>query len=235
MFHQVIQARLHFIPEIGEEECLVVDPGCCVGHAAEERLVNFVDDLHGVVGPLLRLDVSQIVVLGDGAHSELLLALYHLLVVVCVHNFEADNVVRVGDVESQNLLPLRLQIVGREDGLGVLDLLGVPALVDRDLDHGDDLLLARHGHCELTLVDEEGQSGALHDLISFNVVASAPLLELRQFGLHLLDFFFHSFDVLIKELNVVFAVFERFKVEVQELFLVNFTVLIDIHFLEYLF
>jgi len=64
------------------------------------------------------------------------------------------------------------------------------------------------------------------------VVASTSLIKLRQFELHFLYLLFHASDVLVKKLNIVFTVLKCFEVEIKEFLLIDFAVLIDIHFLK---
>ena len=162
------------------------------------------------------------------------------MVLEVVDDLNRDLVLGPGDIEREDFLPLWRHVHRCPDDAGMLNLLGVRALlvlVDQDLDHGLEAGRVEELIVELAIVDVEGQRAALHDWLGAetftdDLLAAVALLQVLDPLFDLLDSLVEVLDVTGDELDVVLAVAEGAHLCVEELLLVDCLITVDVHVVE---
>lgn len=140
------------------------------------------------------------------------------------------------NVESKYLSPNRDHAVWFLDHFGMLNLVLASSilLIDNYFYHWLEAIGIKKLIIKLSINYVESESGALHDRNSINPEPGISLFELSKLKLNFRDFQVHALYIFCQKFNVVFTIFEGFKLQIYKFLDIDVAVLVCIHLQKYL-
>jgi hypothetical protein len=225
--NQISSFSFHAFQEFSEKHSFIINPCGLISNLSNHKTFIITNDECVFNSALVFEFVKWIfLVVSYFIHNEYFFSEDFLLVLKVIYNHDRDFVLRSSYIKRKNFFPIWIHIQWFPNLIRMFNLF---IIIHNNLYHWLKRIRSKEIVIEFTINDVKIKSGSFHDFNSINVISRLSFFQQGYFGCYFSYFLVHSFNIFRQKFNVIFTIFEGFKLILDEFFDFNFSIVIDIH------